>query len=278
MRELQFDVLTGDCLDVLQNTPDNSVDLIVTSPPYAMQRNNAYGGCLPDQYSQWFIPRADQMMRALKPTGSFILNIKEHTENGCRHPYVIRLALSLIDAGWNWIDTFCWVKTNNGVPGGFAHRLKNAWEPCYHFCPTIKPAMYVDQCMQPLSESTKNKVEKAQTRIAKNMEIGEIKTGNNSSFLNHISDKRLSSLEFSRPSNVINADSGKSKWHPASFSLDLPKFFIKLFTLENDVVLDPFAGSGATLLAANSLCRRAIGIEIIADYADRIVRPLPKLL
>jgi DNA modification methylase len=67
----------GDCLTVLADYPANSFDLIVTSPPYADKRKNTYWGVAPDKYVDWFIPRSKEFLRVLKPTGTFILNIKE---------------------------------------------------------------------------------------------------------------------------------------------------------------------------------------------------------
>src|SRR5260363_13714 len=65
----------GDCLDVLQSQPSSSIDLMITSPPYADSRQSTYGGIHPDRYVEWFLPRAEQFLRVLKPTGSFVLNI-----------------------------------------------------------------------------------------------------------------------------------------------------------------------------------------------------------
>ncbi len=87
--------LHGDCLEVLQRIPDATADLILTSPPYADQRKNVYGGIHPDQYVEWFMPRAAEFRRVLKPTGSFILNIKERVVNGERHTYVLELILEM---------------------------------------------------------------------------------------------------------------------------------------------------------------------------------------
>src|SRR3989338_8530001 len=80
--------LTGDCLDVLKAIPDNTFDLIVTSPPYSDQRRDTYGGIHPNMYVEWFLPRAKEFLRVLKPTGTFILNIKERVVDGERHTYV----------------------------------------------------------------------------------------------------------------------------------------------------------------------------------------------
>ncbi|GAB4535930.1 MAG: hypothetical protein Fur0018_26430 [Anaerolineales bacterium] len=75
--EIKHDLYLGDCEEILKTLPDNSVDLIFTSPPYADQRKKTYGGIHPDDYVDWFLPKAEQMLRVLKPTGTFVLNIKE---------------------------------------------------------------------------------------------------------------------------------------------------------------------------------------------------------
>ncbi len=97
---VQTRICAGDCLDILESYPDNYFNLIVTSPPYADNRNQTYGGIHPDHYVDWFLPRARQMLRVLKPDGTFILNIKEKATNGERHTYVIELILALRKQGW----------------------------------------------------------------------------------------------------------------------------------------------------------------------------------
>ena len=84
-------VLRGDCLEILKHIPPNSIDLVVTSPPYAECRKKTYGGIHPDDYVEWFLPRALAIKRVLKPEGTFILNVKEKTYNGERHAYVLSL-------------------------------------------------------------------------------------------------------------------------------------------------------------------------------------------
>lgn len=71
-------ILCGDARQLLRHIPDQSVDLIFTSPPYANQRKRQYASISANQYVDWFIPIADQLQRILKPTGTFILNIKEN--------------------------------------------------------------------------------------------------------------------------------------------------------------------------------------------------------
>ena len=75
--EIKTDLYLGDCKEQLKYLPDNSVDLIVTSPPYADQRKNTYGGISHEKYVEWFLPISEKLLRVLRPTGTFVLNIKE---------------------------------------------------------------------------------------------------------------------------------------------------------------------------------------------------------
>ncbi len=103
-------IFHGDCLQVLKDLPDNCVDLIMTSPPYADRRKQTYGGVKPEDYVDWFLPISEQLLRVLKPTGTFILNIKENVENGERSTYVLELILALRKHGWFWTEEFVWHK------------------------------------------------------------------------------------------------------------------------------------------------------------------------
>jgi DNA modification methylase len=118
-------LILGDCRDVLKDIPDNSVDLIFTSPPYADRRKNTYGGIHPDKYVEWFLPIGRELLRVLKPDGTFILNIKEKAENGERHTYVIELILALRQQGWLWTEEFIWHK-KNCYPGKWPNRFRDA--------------------------------------------------------------------------------------------------------------------------------------------------------
>lgn len=108
--EIKHDLYLGDCEDVLRNIPDNSIDLIFTSPPYADQRKKTYGGIHPNDYVKWFLPKTDQMLRVLKPRGTFILNIKEKVVNGKRSAYTMELILAMRKQGWFWTEEFIWHK------------------------------------------------------------------------------------------------------------------------------------------------------------------------
>jgi len=120
-------IVHGDAVNVLARYPAACIDLIFTSPPYADSRKKTYGGIAPDSYVQWFLPFADQFMRVLKPSGSFVLNIKEKTVDGERHTYVIELILALRKHGWLWTEEYIWHK-KNCYPGRWPNRFPNAWD------------------------------------------------------------------------------------------------------------------------------------------------------
>ncbi|HPH72559.1 MAG TPA: DNA methyltransferase, partial [Paludibacteraceae bacterium] len=125
--DLKNDIYLGDCLQKLQKIDNNSVDLIVTSPPYADQRKQTYGGVSVNEYVDWFLPISKELLRVLKPTGTFILNTKEKVQNGERSTYVLELILEMRKQGWLWTEEFIWHK-KNCYPGKWPNRFRDAWE------------------------------------------------------------------------------------------------------------------------------------------------------
>ena len=129
---LENQYLLGDCRYVLQDIPANTFDLIVTSPPYADSRKKIYGGIHLDRYVEWFLPRSEQFLRTLKPTGTFILNIKEKATKGERHTYVIDLIKDMRKQGWLWTEEYIWHKKNS-YPRKWPNRFRDSWERCLQF-------------------------------------------------------------------------------------------------------------------------------------------------
>lgn len=254
-------IYSGDCLDVLKTFPDESVDLIFTSPPYADQRRKTYGGVSPDEYVGWFLPRAEQFQRVLKPTGTFILNIKERVVNGERHTYVIDLILEMRKQGWLWTEEFIWHKKNS-YPGKWPNRFRDNWERLIQFNKSKKFNMYQDAVMVPVGDWAKERLSKlSQTDKTRD----ESKVG--SGFGKNVSNWLGRSLVY--PTNVVHlATECYNRNHSAVFPIELPKWFIKLFTQPGDLVLDPFVGSGTTALAAIQLTRNYVGIDINPEYVE----------
>lgn len=254
-------VCRGNCLDVLPLLPDQSVDLIVTSPPYADQRKDTYGGVHPDSYVEWFLPIAAELKRVLKPTGSFILNIKERVVDGERHTYVIELILEMRKQGWLWTEEYCWHKKNS-YPGKWPNRFRDGWERCLHFTLSKKFAMYQEEVMVPMGDWAGSRLKNLSEtdKIRDNSKVG-------SGFGKNIS--KWVGRDMAYPDNVLHmATECGNKGHSAAFPVDLPVWFIKLFTQPGDVVLDPFMGSGTTAVAAQDLGRDFVGVEIKEDYCE----------
>ena len=149
MKQITADIHLGDCLDVLKEYEANKFDLIFTSPPYADSRSKTYGGIKPDKYVEWFLERANEFYRVLKPTGTFILNIKERVERGERHTYVIELILEMRKQGWLWTEEYIWHKKNS-YPGKWPNRFRDAWERCIQFNKQRKFKMFQAAVMIPM--------------------------------------------------------------------------------------------------------------------------------
>ncbi len=270
MIEVKTDILLGDCKDVLKQIPDNSIDLIFTSPPYADQRKNTYGGIAPDEYVEWFLPIAQELLRVLKPTGTFILNIKEKVVEGERSTYVMELILALRKQGWFWTEEFIWHKKNS-YPGKWSNRFRDSWERLLQFNKDKKFNMYQDEVKVPIGDWAKG-------RLKNLSETDKIRDNakNGSGFGKNISN--WVGKETVYPTNVLHfATECQNKNHPAAFPENLPEWFIKLFTQENDTVLDPFAGSGTTLTVAQKMKRNSIGIEILPEYYEMMLKEIETL-
>lgn len=125
-------IVRGDCRDVLPALQHGFADLVITSPPYADNRKKTYGGVPVDKYVEWFLPISAEIKRILKPTGSFVLNIKERVADGERHTYVLDLILEMRRQGWLWTEEYIWHK-KNCYPGKWPNRFRDAWERCLHF-------------------------------------------------------------------------------------------------------------------------------------------------
>jgi DNA modification methylase len=269
-------IICGDSRKILPTLSDK-VQLLVTSPPYADARKSHYDSIHPDEYAAWFMDFHKPFWDILDNEGSFVLNIKDKTVNGIRHRFVWETIKRLEEAGWKAIDDYIWYKTNP-MPGHWPSRLRDGWEYCFHLAKTIKPRMYQDNVKVPIGGWTEARLSnlKQKDRVRQN-------SANKSGFGRDISywvDKstvfpsnvlklREPEAEQTPQSNVIDlALVGKNYQHPAVFPVGLPAFFIRLFTAECDMVLDPFCGSGTTGIAAINLQRNSILIDNNEKYCQ----------
>jgi site-specific DNA-methyltransferase (adenine-specific) len=255
-------IIHDDCVHALEKIAQNSIDLIVTSPPYADSRKDTYGGESPDKYVEWFLPITEQLFRVLKPDGSFVLNVKERVVSGERHTYVIDLILKMREQGWLWTEEYIWHK-KNCYPGKWPNRFRDSWERLLHFNKTKKFKMYQDAVMIPTGNWAKSRLKKLSV-VDKKRDESKVSSGFGKNVSNWVG------REMCYPSNVLHiATECANKNHSATFPRALPEWFIKLFTEPGHVVLDPFSGSGTTAMVAAAMGRHYIGIELQEEYVSR---------
>jgi len=259
-------IFEGDCLDVLTDglIEPGSVNLIVTSPPYADQRSANYGGVHPDDYVEWFLPRAEALQDCLADDGSFVLNIKEKAVGGEKHRYVYELVLAMRDQGWRLVDEYIWHK-KNCYPGKWPNRFRDAWERLLHF--TVSPSfkMRQESVMVPMGDW-----KHARLRNLSDTDRKRDESNHGNGFGKRV--ENWIGRDMAYPSNVLHmATECAYKGHPAAFPKALPAWFVRLFTDKGDTVLDPFAGSGTALVVALELGRHALGIDIEPEYCQAML-------
>lgn len=145
------EILKGDCVQLITTgrVKNKSINLIVTSPPYADQRAKNYGGIHPDKYVEWFLPKSEAFQQVLSDDGSFVLNIKEKALAGEKHPYVYELVLAMRKQGWRLVDEYCWYK-KNCYPGKWPNRFRDSWERLFHFALNADFKMRQEAVMVPM--------------------------------------------------------------------------------------------------------------------------------
>lgn len=255
-------IYNGNGIKVLSNRklfPDESIDLIMTSPPYADQRKKQYGGPSPDKYVEWFLPFAAEFQRVLKPRGSLVLNVKENADRGERHTYVLELILAMKKNGWFWIEDYIWHK-KNVFPGKWPNRFRDAWEHCLHFTKQKNFQMYQDAVKVPIGDWADSRLKNLKP-IDKKRKMSKTDSGFGIQLVNWVGKRKV------YPTNVIHLPTvSANRNHCAVYPEALPAWFIRLLTKKGDVVLDPFIGSGTTAIAALKLSRNYAGIDISKKY------------
>lgn len=247
-------IINGDCLSVCKRIQSDSIDLIVTSPPYADARKGQYESIHPDAYADWLLDRTKEYLRILKPSGTFILNIKEKAYRGERHTYVIETILGMRKQGWLWTEEFIWHK-KNCYPGKWPNRFRDSWERCLQFNKNRQFKMLQESVMVPMGEWANKRLK----NLGKN-DVTRFESQTKSKYGKNISNWLGRDMAY--PSNVLNLPTEcANRNHSAVFPVALPEWFIKLFTEEGDTVLDPFGGSGTTGVAASNLNRNYILVD-----------------
>jgi DNA modification methylase len=267
----------GDSLDLLAELPDASIDLVMTSPPFALRRPKTYGNVEETEYVQWIKPFGQEVFRVLKDHGSFVLDLGGAYRSGIpsRSLYNFRVLLAFCDEiGFHLAEDFYWFNPAK-LPSPIEWvnkrkiRAKDSVNTVWWFSKSEFPKADVRKVLTPYSDRMKKLIEDPE------------------SF--YTPKKRPSghdiSAEFGKdnggaiPSNLLsisNTDSNSSylrlckelglERHPARFPVELPAFFIKMLTEEGDVVLDIFGGSNTTGFAAEALRREWLTFEMKREY------------
>ncbi len=248
--------------------PATSVDLFFFSPPYADAR--AYSRIHPDRYVEWFLPYARAMLDATKDTGSMVVNIKNRVAasgplRGQRHPYVYQLVLAIQHLGWRWLETYIWAKPN-AVPGRFGPRTKDAFEYVYHFAKGAKPHFDLDAVRVPYKASAEEIERRKHDRLGRRNTEAGFGRDRTRTYLKGGAD----------PGNVVTVpqtyNQHRGVAHTAAMPEGLAEFFIRVASPPNGLVIDPFAGSGTTIVVARRLGRRAGGLELHLDHVEEARR------
>lgn len=266
----------ADSLAVMREMPSDSIDLVVTSPPYALHFKKEYGNVDQKKYVEWFLPFGREIKRILKYTGSFVLNIGGAWTPGApvRSLYQFRLILALCDdIGFHLSQEFFWFNpAKMPTPAEWVNvrriRVKDSVEYIYWLSPSEFPKANNENVLQPYSDDMKRLIKRGVKRTVRPSGHNIKKT---------FSQDRGGSI----PSNLIQCGNNESnsqyikmskklgkRIHPARYPSEIPRFFIEFLTDETDLVVDPFAGSNTTGAVAEELGRKWIGIEKDKQYAE----------
>ncbi|MBS0125065.1 DNA-methyltransferase [Thetidibacter halocola] len=280
----------GDSLEAMKTIPDNSVDLVITSPPYALHSKKPYGNVAASEYVAWFLPFAAEIRRILKDDGSFVLNISGSWNRG--HPtrsisqYKLLIAL-VEETGFHLAQESYWYNpAKMPVPAEWVTvrriRIKDAVEHIWWFGKTEWPKANNRTVLKPYSKDMLRlnarglKATRRPGGHAINEGFSKVESGG-SIPANVIQE----ALENRLPDDflVFGNNSANDKYtkrckeagltiHPARFPAALPEFFIKLVTVEGDIVLDPFAGSNTTGAVCERLSRRWLAFDEVKKYVE----------
>lgn len=275
----------ADSYELLKVMPDNSVDLVLTSPPYALQFKKEYGNKNKLEYNDWFIAFAKEIFRVLKDSGSFVLNIGGSWNKGepTKSLYHYKLLIRLVEeVRFKLAQEFYWYNpAKMPVPAEWVTvrriRVKDSVEHVWWFGKTSFPKANNRNVLKPYSKDmlrlNNRKIKKAQRPSGHNINesFGKISAGG-SIPPNVLEEYAENFMKFGN--NAANDNYAKGckakglKRHPARFPEVLPSFFIKLLTDSGDLICDPFAGSNTTGATAEKLQRVWIASDNVEKYLD----------
>lgn len=278
--------VVGDSLSVLSALPERSVNLVVTSPPYALHFKKEYGNADKHEYVDWFLPFAEQVRRVLKDDGSFVLNIGGSYNSGSptRSIYHYKLLVALVERiGFHLAQEFFWYNpAKMPMPAEWVTvrriRVKDSVEYVWWLAKTHWPKACNTRVLRPYSKDmlrlNARKVRATVRPSGHVIKSGFDKIDAGGSIPPNVieDDTATDMLRFgnnaANDEYTMRCKEAGIKIHPARFPAALPEFFIKMLTDPADLVVDPFAGSNTTGMVAEQLGRRWLAIELSAEYLE----------
>lgn len=267
----------GDSLELLEKLDDNSVNLVITSPPFALQRKKEYGNKDQSEYIEWFLQFAKLVREKLTEDGSFVVDFGGAYEKGVpvRSLYNFRVLVKLVDdLDFRLAEDFYWFNPSK-LPSPIEWvnkrkiRVKDSVNTVWWLSKSDFPKSDVTKVLAPYSDRMKKLIKDPEKYYtAKDRPSGH-----------NISKSFGKDNGGSIPPNLLtiansNANSSYQKLcktmniksHPARFPPDLPEFFIKMLTDEDDLVIDIFGGSNTTGMVCESLKRKWMSFEQVPEY------------
>ena len=249
-------IVCGDAIDEMRKFNGESIDLVVTSPVYANQRKKQYGGINEQDYPAYTVNWMAEVHRLLKPHGSVAIVISPHVKNGVLSDYVLKTRLALREWGWYECAEFPWIKTTS-APLGHKGRPRRSSESILWF----------GKSRQPYCDPKANGRRSDRLGFEGNKGVG--------TYIKGRSDCRSGISRCPDYVMAATAEVDRTNAHPAQFPEAVPAWLIRMLCPPGGMVLDVFAGSGTSLVAAKKLKRKWIGIDRDAEYcriAERRVR------
>lgn len=274
----------ADSRSILVNLPDESVNLVLTSPPYALHFKKEYGNVEKDNYIDWFFTFAREIFRVLKKDGSFVLNIGGSYNKGLptRSIYHFKLLIALVEeVGFHLAQECFWYNpAKMPMPAEWVTvrriRIRDSVEHVWWLSKTPWPKANNRSVLKPYSKDMIRLNERGVRTTVRpsghNIKSSFDKINAGGSIPPNVIQDEIPTEMLIFGNNAANDAYTKRckqegiKVHPARFPAALPEFFIKLLTDEDDIVLDPFAGSNTTGAVADKLYRRWLAIEKVESY------------
>lgn len=266
----------GDSLDYMRKIKSNSINLVMTSPPFALIKKKAYGNVSAPEYLDWIKPFAYEIHRILRDDGSFVIDLGGTWIKGqpTRSLYHFELVLMMVkEIGFHLAQDFYWYNPSKlPTPAEWVTirriRVKDAVNTVWWFSKTPFPNADNRRVLKPYSESMEQLLErgyKAKLRPSGHNISTKFQTRNGGAIPPNLLEiaNTESNSRYLRGCKKLGI-----KPHPARYPTALPEFFIKFLTDEGDVVLDPFAGSNSTGEASENLRRRWLAFELDKEYLD----------